>query len=275
MGTQDPQDPKTPTKQKEGYRYTLEEALPKEKINEIVKRKWKVAEVPSKEELAKEKPVSPQARPNQNSRKNLAQYKERTEESKAKSIENLLVPGETPKIKREADARQAVLGFPDEEAFFKRWGDQGFAHELIKTLIPSQIFSPDESQVYFQLVDAFLGEFSPKDITASDIDSLLELVMARVQQLRLMKLSKGTMKNVVDASQTMAKLGTQISAIKKDLSTRRVDRLKTKGAEDYSILDLVAASDDVKRAEKAKMLEKYEVENKEYQKKLDDRGYQE
>jgi hypothetical protein len=57
-----------------------EEKLGKEKIKEISEKDWKVAEVPSEEELAQKKSKSPKARNNPNSRANLMQHRKKTPE---------------------------------------------------------------------------------------------------------------------------------------------------------------------------------------------------
>jgi len=267
--------------------YTAEEALPEKRVKEILDKKWKITELPTQEELntrakrpkkkKKRKSTKPRkiARPNVNSLKNLLQYNELTDEQKKEKLSQLRY-GKTAKVeetKKEQVKEQVGEDLPPEH-YLKRLEDRGYPADFIKTIVPLHYLETVEKQMYFKLVDAYIGDFLSDELTFSDIDSILELIFNRVMQMRLIKQSKGQTRATNENAKLMIDLGKQISTVKKDLSSTRSERLKRKGAGGFTILDLVAMTDESKQMKKIKKLEEMAKEDRKYEEVLESRGHQ-
>lgn len=225
-----------------------EEKLGKEKLNEITDKEWKVADVPSEEELSKEKSKSPKARNNANSRKNLAQYNKKTKEQKEKMVNNLkFVEKEDDIIPRD------ILGdFADIVA--------------IEKLMPALdvLANRKEQEVYYNYINLILQDFDTDDLTASDIDDIITLALNRVIEYRLLK---GGAKNpmlILEAAPTIEKFRKFSEKIKSSLASRRVDRIDVKNRPSFSIVDLASTLDAQDQADYNKRLNRMDSEDKTY-----------
>jgi hypothetical protein len=235
-----------------------EEKLGKEKIKEITEKDWKVADMPSEEELAKEKSKSPKARNNPNSRKNLAQYNKKTKEQKEKMVNNLKFVEKEPDI----IPREILGDFADIVA--------------IEKLMPALdvLANRKEQEVYYNYIQLILKDFDVEDLTASDIDDIITLALNRVIEYRLLK---GGAKNpmlILEAAPTIEKFRKFSEKIKSGLASRRVDRIDVKNRPAFSIVNLASALDEAEKADYERRVKQLEKETTEYvPPQRDDDGY--
>lgn len=235
-----------------------EEKLGKEKLNEITEKEWKVADVPTEEQLANEKSKSPKARNNANSRKNLAQYNKKTKEQKEKMVSNLkFVEKEEDIIPRD------ILG--------------DFADILaIEKLMPALdvLANRKEQEVYYNYINLILKDFDVEDLTASDIDDIITLALNRVIEYRLLK---GGAKNpmlILEAAPTIEKFRKFSEKIKGSLASRRVDRIDVKNRPAFSVVNLAATLDENDKADYEQRIKDLETKADNYvAPKRDEEGY--
>lgn len=225
-----------------------EEKLGEEKIKEISEKDWKVVEVPSKEELAKNKSKSPKARNNPNSRANLLQHRKKTPEQKAKAAKNLKY------IEKEIDIiPRDILG--------------DYADILaIDKLMPALdvLSNRKEQEVYYNYINLILQDFEVEDLTSSDIDDIITLALNRVIEYRLLK---GGAKNpmlILEAAPTIEKFRKFSEKIKSSLASRRVDRIDVKNRPTFSIVDLATALDVQQKSDYDLRLEEMEKSRESY-----------
>ena len=235
-----------------------EEKLGKEKIKEIAEKDWKVAELPSEEELANTKSKSPKARNNPNSRANLMQHRNKTPEQKEKSLKNLKF------VEKEEDiVPRDILGdFADIVA--------------IEKLMPALdvLANRKEQEVYYNYINLILQDFDADDLTASDIDDIITLALNRVIEYRLLK---GGAKNpmlILEAAPTIEKFRKFSEKIKSSLASRRVDRIDMKNRPAFSIVDLATSLDDSDKADYELRVKEMERKSKDYAPPLrDEEGF--
>lgn len=224
-------------------------ALGDEKIEEIVEKEWKTADLPSEEDLNKEKHKSPKARNNSNSRANLVQYKK----DKPKEVKEKIVKGLRFTSKR-----------PDKDLqdFF---GDM-VSEEMVSTLVNMReaLEDGEEEEVFFNTVKYFLADFPHGELSFSDLDDVSNLALNKILELRILKLAKKSPKMILDAAATIERFRKNSDKLKMNLASRRMDRIDTKNKQSFSIVDLAVAFDDKRKRE----LEEKEKELVEKRKKF-------
>lgn len=229
-----------------------DEVLSDERIQEIVDKEWKTAELPSEEQLASEEPSSPKARSNSNSRANLIQYrKDKPKEVKEKIVKQLQF----------RSTRQSQ----DISEFF---GDMIKPDDLIFLEAVRDILRDgDEESLFFGLFKQFLLDFPRDELSASDLDDLISLVLNRVLELRLLKVAKGQDKAMLDSAGTIERLRKNSEKLKMGLASRRMDRVDTKNKQSFSIVDIAVAYDTEKRARLEDMAKGLEADKEEFKRK--------
>jgi hypothetical protein len=225
-----------------------EDVLGKEGIDKIVDKEWKVAELPSEEDIKKEEHESSMARNNVNSRKNLIQYKKnKPKETKEKIVKNLKYPS----TRKERDLVKFFGDLIDENMLG--------IFEPVRAVLNGD----EEDDLFFTTIKYYLSDFSKGDLTASDIDDIASLAINRILELRLLAQSKGKPKNILDCSTTIEKFRKNSDKIKMSLASRRVDRVDTRQKTGFSIVDIATAFDDEKRKELKQRVLDMELEEKE------------
>jgi len=211
-----------------------EKALGDEKIEEIVEREWKTADLPSEEELKKEKHKSPKARNNPNSRANLVQYKK----DKPKEVKEKIVKGLRFTSKR-----------PDKD--LKAFFGELLSDEMVSTLINLReaLEDGEEEELFFSTVKYFIDDFPKGELSFSDLDDVSNLALNRVLELRILKLAKKSPKMILDAAATIERFRKNSDKLKMNLASRRMDRIDTKNKQSFSIVDLAVAFDDKRKRE--------------------------
>ena len=204
------------------------EKLGKEKLQEIVDKDWKVSELPTEEDLAKEKSKSPKARSNANSRKNLVQYGKRSKKVKEKNINNLQF------VEKEEDVNPADI-----------LGDFSSIDDIDKILPALDVLTNrKEQEIYYNYIKFILKDFDASDLTSSDIDDILTLALNRVIEYRLLKIGAKNPIKILEAAPTIEKFRKFSEKIKGGLASRRVDRIDVKNRPAFSIVDLATHLDD-------------------------------
>jgi len=236
-----------------------EEKLGADKIEEIADKDWKVAELPSEEELASEETKHPKARNNPNSRANLIQYrKDKTKDQKKKMIKNL----KYEKVEEDIDP-STILG---EDRIIK----------IIDKIVPAVdiLESRQEQENYYNYIKLILDDFDVEELTGSDIDDILTLAVNRVIENRLLKASKGKTARVLDISNAIDRFKKVSEKIKGGLASRRVDRVDLKTRPAFSIVDLAVELDQQDRADFDERIKKMEQERDRYlPPKRDEKGF--
>ena len=121
--------------------------------------------------------------------------------------------------------------------------------KMLKEIVPvSDIFSPEELEIYKSLVDIYMADFDEEDLTSADIDDIMVLATNKVLEIRLLKSSKDDVDKQLDISTSIEKLRKQTEKIKENLSARRKDRINPNEYKGFSIVDLAVAFDQAKRA---------------------------
>lgn len=122
--------------------------------------------------------------------------------------------------------------------------------ELMENLIPAEeIFEKDEVKLYKGLIAIYLKDFEEDNLTANDMDDLMGLALNKVLEIRLLKASKGSSTDLLDASAAIEKIRKQTEKLKENLVTRRRDRIDPKKFSGFSIVDLAVAYDMDKKKE--------------------------
>ena len=211
-----------------------ERALGDEKIEKIVDKEWKTADLPPEEALKKEKHKSPKARSNPNSRANLVQYrKDKPKEVKEKIVKGLRFTSKRPD--------------KDLKSFF---GDL-LSEEMIGTLVNMReaLEDGEEEEIFFSTIKQFLSDFPKGELSFSDLDDVSNLALNRVLELRILKLAKRSPKMVLDAAATIERFRKNSDKLKMNLASRRMDRIDTKNKQSFSIVDLAVAFDEKRKRE--------------------------
>lgn len=206
-----------------------EEKLGKERIEEIVEKEWKTAELPPEEEIVAEKHESPKARNNPNSRKNLIQYqKNKPKEVKKKIIENLTFT-EVEEDANPNDYLDATVNF-----------------DLLDKMMPAKdVLSNRKEQVlYYNYINLILKDFPVNELTSSDMDDIITLALNRIIEIRLLAIGAKNPVRVLEAAPTIDKFRKHSEKIKEGLASRRSDRIDPKNKPSFSIVDLAARVDE-------------------------------
>ena len=207
------------------------EKLGDKELDEVVEKEWKIADLPSEEELEAEKHSSPKARKNPNSRKNLVQYKKKSKETKEKIVKNLqYVETEEDVDPHEVVGNAKVLG-------------------IIEKLIPARtvLANRDEQEMYYNYINLLLDDFEAEELTSSDIDDIATLALNQVIIIRLLKVGARNPLKILEASPHIEKFRKASDKIKMGLANRRIDRVDVKNRPAFSIVDLAAHLDEKKK----------------------------
>lgn len=218
----------------------------KEKLEELSDKEWKVADLPTKEELSKKEFKHPNARKNVNSLKNLAQYNKRSKESKKKSLEKLRYKETKEKSSEEVSETPSKLD------------------SIVKLLPIEEMFDPSEQILYKDYLSVLLSDFNVDELSSGDIDDVISMAQMRVLEIRLLKACKDKPSNLLDASQALEKLRRDMHKTKESLGSRRRDRVSIRQRTDVSVVDLAALFD----AERKAVLEEEEAKLNEGESKL-------
>jgi len=134
--------------------------------------------------------------------------------------------------------------------------------QLLKQVIPvEELFEEEELEMYNGLVDIYLNDFDPDDMSSGDMDDVMSLAMNKVLEVRLLKTSKGDPDKQLDISVAIEKIRKQNDKLRENLSSRRRDRINPNEFKGFSIVDLAVALDEDKKqvlARKAAELKKEE-----------------
>lgn len=232
----------------------IEDVLGEEAVEEIIDKDWKVAELPSEEELEKEKHKSPKARSNVNSRKNLIQYrKNKPREAKKRAVQNL----ESKSKRRNINP----FDFIKMESSEKR--------DLFSSLLPFRtiLATAEEEEFLYRMINSLLFDFDIEELSVSDMDDIINLALNRVMIDRLYEDSKREPTKILDIAASVERFKKESKVLKQNLASRRSDRIDPKGKQNFSITDLVYAYDDDKRREFEERVEKLDKEKRKYKDK--------
>lgn len=135
--------------------------------------------------------------------------------------------------------------------------------DMLKDIIPlKDIFNEDELVIYESLVDIYLADFDPEDMSSGDMDDIMSLAMNRVLEIRLLKTSKDDTDRQLDISASVEKIRKQNDKLRENLSSRRKDRINPNEYKGFSIVDLAVAFDDEKKNKLANKVRSLEEEEK-------------
>jgi len=133
--------------------------------------------------------------------------------------------------------------------------------KLIKDLIPiDEIFNVAEASIYHDFVDVYLADFEQEDLTAGDMDDIMDLAKNRVLEFRLLKTSRDDVDRQVDISATLEKIRKENKVLKENLATRRKDRINPNELKGFSIVDLAVAFDEEKKQKLQEQIRKNKLE---------------
>jgi hypothetical protein len=119
---------------------------------------------------------------------------------------------------------------------------------MARDLIPiDQIFNEDEAAIYRDFVAVYLADFDKEDLTAGDMDDIMDLAKNRVLEFRLLKTSRDDADRQVDISAALEKIRKENKVLKENLATRRKDRINPNELKGFSIVDLAVAFDEDKK----------------------------
>jgi len=139
--------------------------------------------------------------------------------------------------------------------------------EMLEGLIPaSDMFEPEELEMYQGLVNIYLQDFDESQLTANDFDDVMSIATNRVLEIRLLKTSKKEPSMQIDASLAVERIRKQTEKLKENLATRRKDRIDPKKFSGISIADLALAFDEDKKEQMFKQAEKMKKEEDEVSK---------
>ena len=193
------------------------------------------------EELVEKNPKSKKWN-NENSRKNLRQYREAPKEG------DLVEPEVLDPDEEEAEANQQA-----EEI------TRGIklSPKIVKSLIPKRgVLTPREKERYNRLVVTLLADFKNEEPTSSDVADILEVALCDTMEQRLMEASRGDPGVIVATSQAMERWYKRKQQARENLATRRVDRNKdARNSQDISIVDLAVRYDAEQRRKDKERLE--------------------
>ena len=133
--------------------------------------------------------------------------------------------------------------------------------KLIRDLIPiEEIFTDPEASIYRDFVEVYLADFEKEDLTAGDMDDIMDLAKNRVIEFRLLKTSRDDADRQVDISAALEKIRKENKVLKENLATRRKDRINPNELKGFSIVDLAVAFDEEKKIKLQKQIRKNRVE---------------
>ena len=122
--------------------------------------------------------------------------------------------------------------------------------ELMEELMyTSDIFEPDELEMFKGLSGIYLKDFDEEHLTANDVDDILTIAVNKVLETRLLKASKGHTDMQIDTSVAIERLRKATEKLKENLATRRKDRIDPKKFGGFSIVDIAVAYDMDKKRE--------------------------
>jgi len=126
--------------------------------------------------------------------------------------------------------------------------------ELMEELMyTTDIFEPEELEMFKGLSNIYLKDFDEEHLTANDMDDILTMAVNKVLEMRLLKASKGHTDMQIDTSVAIERLRKATEKLKENLATRRRDRIDPKKFGGFSIVDIAVAYDMEK---KKKLMEK-------------------
>lgn len=224
-------------------------ALGADKIEEIVSKEWKTAELPPDKAIEEEVHDSPKARSNVNSRKNLIQYKK----DKPVEVKEAIVNNLKFKSTRE-DPKLDVLF------------EGVLSKEMVSILLPMRdaLADEDEEEVFFGTIKFFVKDFPKDELSASDIDDIANLALNRILELRMLKAAKETPKRILDVAASIERFRKNSEKIKMGLASRRMDRVDTKNKSSFSIVDIANQFDENRRKALEDRVEKFRLEDAEF-----------
>jgi len=133
--------------------------------------------------------------------------------------------------------------------------------KVLKELVPvNDIFNEEEAILYNDLVDVYLNDFEKDELTASDIDDILDLAKNRIFEFRLLRESKNSVAKQIDTSSTLEKIKKENKTLKENLFTRRKDRINPNEFKGFSIVDLAVAFDEKKKRHLSEKIRKNKEE---------------
>jgi hypothetical protein len=136
--------------------------------------------------------------------------------------------------------------------------------KMLKEVLPfKDIFTEDEFEMYQDLVNVYLADFEAEDLTASDMDDIMDLAKNRVLEFRLLKESRGDATKQLDTAAAIEKLGKKNEKIKESLFSRRKDRVNPNEFKGFSIVDLAAAFNNEKKRKLSEKMQALKDEQEE------------
>ena len=129
--------------------------------------------------------------------------------------------------------------------------------KIVKNIIPiEEIFNVAEASIYHDFVDVYLGDFDNEDLTAGDMDDIMDLAKNRVIEFRLLKTSRDDADRQVDISAALEKIRKENKVLKENLASRRKDRINPNELKGFSIVDLAVAFDEEKKTKLQEQIRK-------------------
>lgn len=232
-----------------------EEVLGPELIEKIAEKEWKVAELPSEEELAKEKHKSPKARSNPNSRKNLIQY----QKDKSKEVKEKVIKSQKRRVRREKINPFDYIDLPD-----------GYDKKKISAFLPDKrvLKNAEEEKSFYIILNSYFHDFDLTELTSSDIEDIISLAVNRIIENRLLEVSSKDPAFLMDISSTVEKFRRHSEKVKAGLASRRSDRIDPRDKQSFSIADLVIMYDEKKKREFRDRIEALDGELSDYSERL-------
>jgi hypothetical protein len=133
--------------------------------------------------------------------------------------------------------------------------------KLVKDLIPiEEIFTEPEAAIYHDFVSVYLADFDKEDLTAGDMDDIMDLAKNRVLEFRLLRTSRDDADRQVDISAALEKIRKENKVLKENLAARRKDRINPNELKGFSIVDLAVAFDEEKKQKLTEQIRKNKIE---------------
>jgi hypothetical protein len=175
---------------------------------------------------------------NENSRRNLKQYRDEAEED-ALALVPEVEDGSDEDAEAQLEAEAITVG-------------RKLDPKLVKRLIPKRgVLSLDEVKRFRDIVLSFLSDFKNEEPTASDIDDIFEISMCTIMDTKLLKAAKDSPDAVISISKASESYNKRKQKAKENLASRRSDRKNASLGQDISIVDLAARYD--KKRQEAEM----------------------
>lgn len=132
---------------------------------------------------------------------------------------------------------------------------------MARDLIPiEEIFNEAEANIYRDFVAVYLADFDKEELTAGDMDDIMDLAKNRVLEFRLLKTSRDDADRQVDISAALEKIRKENKVLKENLATRRKDRINPNELKGFSIVDLAVAFDEEKKQKLQQQIHKNRIE---------------